>query len=59
MAIILFSLSGVLFFGAIRFFLVHQRSGVYPPKQVLKKKIAALAGGGLLFLFAGWLLFSL
>jgi hypothetical protein len=49
-AIIFIILSIILFFGAIKYFLKLTRPGVYPPKQVLKKRAVALAGGGGIFL---------
>jgi uncharacterized protein involved in exopolysaccharide biosynthesis len=32
--------------GAIKYFLELTKPGVYPPKQVLKKRAMALTGGG-------------
>jgi len=43
---IFFAFSAILFFGTIRYLLELKRPGVYPPKQVLKKRAAVLAGGG-------------
>jgi EamA domain-containing membrane protein RarD len=58
-AVILFSLSAVFFYGAIRFFFHFLKRGVYPPKQILKKRIAVFSGGGLLLLLTGWLIYVL
>lgn len=43
-AIGLFIVSAVLFGGTCKYFLDVRRPGVYPPKQLLKKKAAVLAG---------------
>ncbi|MDQ0973078.1 hypothetical protein QFZ31_002956 [Neobacillus niacini] len=47
---ILFLLSILQFVGAIWNALALKRPGFYPPKQVLKKRATALAGGGAIFL---------
>lgn len=50
-AIVLFFISAILFFGTIHFWLAYKRPGVYPPKQVMKSRALTLAGaGGVLFL---------
>jgi hypothetical protein len=49
-AIIFFIISAFLFLGAIKYLLELTRPGVYPPKQILKQRAAALAGGGGIFL---------
>ncbi|MFP5110851.1 hypothetical protein ACSU64_00495 [Bacillaceae bacterium C204] len=49
-AIIFFIFSAILFLGAIKYFLGLTRPGVYPPKQLLKKRAAALFGCGGVFL---------
>jgi hypothetical protein len=49
-AIIFFIFSAFLLLGAIKYFLEVTRPGVYPPKQILKKRAVALAGGGGIFL---------
>lgn len=41
-----FILSAILFLGTFKFFVDLNKPGVYPPKRVLKKRVAALAGGG-------------
>jgi hypothetical protein len=43
---IFFVFSAILFWGTIRYLLELKRPGVYPPKQVIKKRAATLAGGG-------------
>ncbi|WP_342430185.1 hypothetical protein [Neobacillus sp. FSL H8-0543] len=53
---ILFLISFLLFLGTIRYLLAIKRPGVFPPKQVLKKRASALAGGGGIFLVAAILL---
>jgi len=45
-AVMLFILSAILFLGACKYLFDLNRPGVYPPKQVLKKRAAALAGAG-------------
>lgn len=56
-AVIFFILCAILFLGAGKYLLDLQRPGVYPPKQVLKKRAGALAAGGGVCLLIG-LLFS-
>jgi hypothetical protein len=46
----LFLFSVLLFVGAIWNILSLKRPGFYPPKQVLRKRASALAGGGVIFL---------
>jgi hypothetical protein len=43
-AVIFFSLSALLLFGTLKYLVSLKRPGVYPPKQVLKKRAAGLAG---------------
>jgi hypothetical protein len=43
-AVIFFSLSALLLFGTLKYLVGLKRPGVYPPKQVLKKRAAGLAG---------------
>ncbi|WP_246234454.1 hypothetical protein [Bacillus aquiflavi] len=50
---ILFSISIVLFLGTLYYLLAAQKSGVYPPRQVLRKRAGVLAGGGVFFLTLG------
>lgn len=45
-AVIFFIISAILFLGTFKYFIDFKRPGVYPPKQLLKKRITALAGGG-------------
>ncbi len=52
-AVMLFILSMFLFLGTCKYFLDLKRPGVYPPKQILKKRAAALVGcGGICLLVA-------
>ncbi|MEH7097514.1 hypothetical protein [Neobacillus vireti] len=43
-AVILFILSAILLLGTFKYLVELKRPGVYPPKQVLKKRAAGLAG---------------
>ena len=49
-AIIFFIFSAILLLSAIKYFLDLTRPGVYPPKQMIKKRATALSGGGVIFL---------
>lgn len=50
---ILLLISVLLFFGAFKYVLALTRPGMYPPKQILKKRAGTLAaGGGILLLMA-------
>ncbi|MDF2787760.1 MAG: hypothetical protein K0S80_858 [Neobacillus sp.] len=53
---VLFFLSILLFAGAIWNALALKRPGFYPPKQVLKKRAAALAGVGVIILLVSVIL---
>ncbi|MDQ1004200.1 hypothetical protein QFZ28_004600 [Neobacillus niacini] len=55
---VLFLLSILLFAGAIWNALALIKPGFYPPKQVLKKRAAALAGGGVIFCLVSIILSS-
>lgn len=55
---VLFLLSILLFAGAIWNSLALKRPGFYPPKQVLKKRAAALAGVGVIILLVSVILSS-
>jgi hypothetical protein len=55
---VLFLLSVLLFIGAIGNTLAVKRPGFYPPKQILKKRALALAGGGGIFLVVAMILSS-
>jgi hypothetical protein len=55
-AIVLFIVSAVLFGGTCKYFLDVKRPGVYPPKQLLKKRAAVLAGFGSVFFVTAVLL---
>ncbi|MEH7333673.1 hypothetical protein V7161_13610 [Neobacillus drentensis] len=55
-----FILSAILFLGTFKYLLAYKRPGVYPPKQVIKKRITALAGGcGICLLVASMLSYFL
>ena len=49
-ATLFFIFGAILLLGAIKYFLRLTSPGVYPPKQILKQRAAALAGGGGIFL---------
>jgi len=51
-------LGAVLMIGAIKYLLDLKQPGVFPPKQVLKKRAIALAGSGGLFLLMAFLFSS-
>jgi hypothetical protein len=52
-AVMLFILCAILFLGTIKYLGDLKRPGVYPPKQVIKKRAAVLAGtGGICLLIA-------
>lgn len=53
---ILMVLGIVFLLGALKFLMDLLRPGVYPPKQVLRKRTAALAGAGGIFLIIALLL---
>jgi hypothetical protein len=55
---VLFLLSILLFAGAIWNALGLKRPGFYPPKQVLKKRAAVLAGSGVIILLVSIILSS-
>ncbi|MCM3767367.1 hypothetical protein [Neobacillus niacini] len=55
-AVIFFILCAISFLGAGKYFMDLQRPGVYPPKQVLKKRAGTLAAGGGVCLLIGFLL---
>jgi hypothetical protein len=49
----LFVISLLLFLGAINYFLVSQKAGVYPPRKVLVKKALSFGAlGGVILLIA-------
>jgi hypothetical protein len=56
MTVMLFILSAVLLFGTSKFLLDLTRPGVYPPKQVIKKRALALAGSGGICLLIAFML---
>ncbi|WP_066367985.1 hypothetical protein [Neobacillus fumarioli] len=52
-AVILLIVSVIFFWGTFKYFLDLKRPGVYPPKQLLKQRAAALASlGGACLLIA-------
>ncbi|MEH7436311.1 hypothetical protein V7182_02350 [Neobacillus drentensis] len=55
-AVMFFILSAILLLGTIKHFLDISKPGVYPPKQVIKKRAAALAGGGIVCLLVALML---
>ncbi|MEH7116382.1 hypothetical protein V7128_03020 [Neobacillus vireti] len=54
--VIFFILSAFLIFGALKNIVEINRPGVYPPKQVLKKRAAGLAGFACICLLVGLML---
>ncbi|MEH7110318.1 MULTISPECIES: hypothetical protein [Bacillaceae] len=54
--VILFILSAVLLFGTGKLLLDLTRPGVYPPKQVIKKRALKLAGSGGICLLIAFML---
>jgi hypothetical protein len=56
-AVIIFVIfSAIFLLGAIKYLLDLTRPGVFPPKQILKKRVAALSGGGGIFLIIALLI---
>ena len=53
----LFFLSACFFFGMFHFFLATKRSGVYPPKYVLKQKASIFAASGTVCFFIAFLFY--
>ncbi|HAQ06132.1 MAG TPA: hypothetical protein DCR24_00805 [Bacillus bacterium] len=50
---LLFIISSICFFGVVYNLLALKKPGMYPPKQILRKRAGSLAGGGALFLLFG------
>jgi hypothetical protein len=48
-------LSVLLFLGMGYFFIASKRPGVYPPKVIQRQRAAALALGGIISLFIGFI----
>ncbi|PFA62571.1 hypothetical protein CN378_20315 [Bacillus sp. AFS015802] len=48
-----FALSGVLFLSMVYNFISIQRPGMYPPKNILKKRATILGSGGLITFLIG------
>lgn len=55
---VFFTISAMSFLASFYFFISLKRPGFYPPKNLLKKRAAAMASGGVVFILLG-LLFSL
>ncbi|WML43295.1 hypothetical protein [Neobacillus sp. PS3-40] len=55
----IFLISVLLFFWAVHFLLKFKKSGVYPPKKVLKKRAFAFAVEGAIFQVLGFLFSAL
>ncbi len=55
-AVTFFILSAILFLVTIKYLGDLKRPGVYPPKQVIKKRAAVLAGAGGIGLLVAFLL---
>lgn len=53
----LFTISIMLILGMFYFLFASKRSGVYPPKQLLKQRAGTLGTGGILFFLLGLLFF--
>jgi hypothetical protein len=51
-----FALSVILFFGMIHYFMATQKSGMYPPKNILRRRAGVLGTGGVIALLLGILL---
>ncbi|MGM0846388.1 MAG: hypothetical protein ACQEUT_15545 [Bacillota bacterium] len=51
-----FALSLILFFGTVHYFMAAQKSGMYPPKNFLKRRAGVLGAGGVITLLLGILL---
>ncbi|MFC4797844.1 hypothetical protein ACFPA1_00525 [Neobacillus sp. GCM10023253] len=49
-AIMFFVLSAIFFMGTGKFVIDLTKPGVYPPKQIIKKRAAVCASGGGIFL---------
>ncbi len=52
-AIVLFFISSILFFGTIHYWIAYKKPGVYPPKPVLRNKALTLAAAGAVLLGVG------
>ena len=55
-AVIFFIISAILLFGTLKNLFELKRPGVYPPKQVLKKRAAGLTGFACISLLVALLL---
>ncbi|MEH7417765.1 hypothetical protein V7266_21060 [Neobacillus drentensis] len=55
-ALAFFILSAILLFTTLKYLVELKRPGVYPPKQVLKKRAAGLAGLASIFLLVAVML---
>jgi hypothetical protein len=54
-AMTFFILSAILLIGTLKYLVELKRPGVYPPKQVLKKRAAGLAGIASIFLLIAFI----
>ncbi|MDR4945855.1 hypothetical protein [Neobacillus cucumis] len=54
-AMTFFILSAILLIGTLKYLVELKRPGVYPPKQVLKKRTAGLAGITFIFLLIAFI----
>jgi hypothetical protein len=52
-----FLLSGCFFMGMLQSFLSSRRAGIYPPKNILKKRASILAVSGMVFFLLGLLFY--
>jgi hypothetical protein len=51
-----FALSAILFFGMLHYIMAIQKPGMYPPKNILKRRAGVLGTGGVVALLLGILL---
>jgi hypothetical protein len=51
-----FALSAILFFGTVHYFMAAQKPGMYPPKNILRRRAGVLGSGGVITLILGVLL---
>ncbi|PLS02999.1 hypothetical protein [Neobacillus cucumis] len=55
-SVVFFLLSALMLLSTFNYLVKLKRPGVYPPKQVLKKRAAGLAGFGAIFLLIALML---
>ncbi|RLQ97294.1 hypothetical protein [Falsibacillus albus] len=51
-----YAISAVLFFGTFHYLIAIKRPGIYPPKNLMKKRAGVLGAGGIIVLILGLLL---